>query len=132
MLATDKAQGQGTVARHAATDRSDFHTGLRPYFEYRDTGIAQGTAGDFTAHVIRAVPGRQPDTSWHTHEVDFQMTYVMKGWIVFEFEDIGIVRMVPGSSCYQPSLIRHRVLANSDDLEMLEIISPAEFTTALA
>lgn len=123
--------GSRTVARHAALDGSDFELGLRDYFTYRDTGIKEGTSGAYTAHIIKAVPGKQPDATWHLHEVGFQMTFVLKGWIIFEFEDIGIVRMLPGSSCYQPNRVHHRVLANSDDFEMLEIISPAEFPTEL-
>jgi mannose-6-phosphate isomerase-like protein (cupin superfamily) len=122
---------KGTLACHPAADGSDFTTGLREYFTYRDTGIRQATQGQFTAHVIKAIAGVQQDATWHKHEINFQMTFVLKGWIVFEFEDVGIVRMQPGSSCYQPPNIHHRVLAYSDDLQMLEIVSPAEFPTDL-
>jgi quercetin dioxygenase-like cupin family protein len=128
---SETAHRPRTVARHAAADKSDFELGLRDYFTYRDTGIRGATGEKFTAHVIRAVPGKQPDATWHTHEIGFQMTLVLQGWIIFEFEDIGIVRMQPGSSCYQPSGVPHRVIANSDDFEMLEVISPAEFPTLL-
>ena len=37
-----------------------------------------------------------------------------------------------GSSVYQPPRIRHREIAHSDDLEMLEITAPATFETTLA
>jgi len=39
------------------------------------------------------------------------------------------VRLEAGSSVYQPPSIRHRELAHSDDLEMLEIVMPANFST---
>jgi quercetin dioxygenase-like cupin family protein len=120
-----------TVVRHPAADESDFQAGLRDYSKYRDIGIRDVTNGAYTAHVTRAVPGKQPDATWHKHEVDFQMTFILRGWIVLEFEDIGFVRMQPGSSCYQPPGIHHRVIANSDDFEMVEIISPAVFRTEL-
>jgi len=34
-----------------------------------------------------------------------------------------------GSSVLQPPGIRHREVRHSDDLELIEIISPADFTT---
>ena len=118
-----------TTVKHAAKDGSDFELGLRPYYMYRDTDIKHATGGAFTAHVIRAVPGKIPKPEWHTHTVGFQMFFVLKGWVDFEYEDIGRVRMEVGSSVYQPSGIKHRELAHSDDLEILEIVSPAEFKT---
>ena len=55
-------------------------------FEYRQLGIAEATQGKFGAHVIRAVPGRHSEAAWHTHDLDFQMVYVTRGWVVFEYE----------------------------------------------
>lgn len=118
-----------TTVTHAADDGSDFRLGLRPYYMYRDTGVSDATKGAYTAHVIRAVPGKVAKPEWHTHEVGFQLFYVLKGWVEFEYEDIGKVRMEVGSSVYQPSGIKHRELRHSDDLEILEIVSPADFKT---
>lgn len=118
-----------THVSHAAKDGSDFETGLRAYFSYRDTCINEATGGAFTAHVIRAVPGKTVKPLWHYHTVGFQMYYVLQGWIEFEYEDIGVVRVEAGGTAYQPSGVRHRELAHSDDLELLEIISPAKFET---
>ena len=36
---------------------------------------------------------------------------VLKGWVEFEYEDIGFVRLEAGSSVYQPPMIKHRVSA---------------------
>ena len=119
----------GTMVTHAARDGSDFQPGLRTYFEYRDTGIQQATGGAFTAHVIRAVPGDKVKPEWHRHDVQFQMFFVLKGWIEFEYEDIGRVRMEEGATVYQPPMIGHREIEHSDDLQLLEIISPAVFRT---
>jgi quercetin dioxygenase-like cupin family protein len=118
-----------TVVSHMASDGADFHTGLRPYFTYRDTGVKDVTNGAFTAHVIRAVPGQILKPEWHTHTVGFQLFYVLKGWVEFEYEDIGPVRMEVGSTVYQPSGIKHRELCHSDDFEVLEVVSPADFAT---
>ena len=71
------ADGAGTASSH-------FEGGLRAFFEYRDLGIQAATGGSYIAHVIRAVPGRHPEPNWHVHDLDFQMVYLLKGWVVFE------------------------------------------------
>lgn len=103
--------------------------GLRPFFEYRQLGVPEATGGTFGAHVIRAVPGIESPATWHTHDLDFQMVYVTKGWVVFEYEGEGEQTLRAGSCVLQPSGIRHREVRHSDDLELLEIVSPAEFAT---
>src|SRR5256885_16974717 len=103
--------------------------GLRSYFEYRDLGIKRATQGKVVAHVIRARPGRAPHGEWHYHDVAVQFVYVLKGWVRFEYEGVGEVLMKAGSCFYQPPRIRHRELEHSPDVEMLEIVSPADFKT---
>ena len=119
-----------TMVRHAVG--SGFDGGLRAFFEYRDLGIRDATRGAFGAHVIRAVPGKHPEPKWHTHDLAFQMVYILKGWVRFEYEDIGEVELRPGDCVHQPPRVRHREVEHSDDLELLEITGPAEFETALA
>ena len=119
------------VVSHA--DESDYtHDGLRAFFECRDLGIKEATAGQFSAHVIRARPGEETPEEWHRHDLDFQMVYVLRGWVRFEYEGIGEVLLRPGSCVHQPAGIQHREIEHSDDLEMLEITSPAEFVTEAA
>ncbi len=103
--------------------------GLRGYFEYRDLGIEKATRGKVVAHVIRARPGKAPHGEWHCHDVDVQFVYVLKGWVLFEYEGVGKVRMKAGTCFYQPPRIRHRELEHSKDLEMIEVVAPARFTT---
>lgn len=103
--------------------------GLRSFFEYRKLGIGEATGGSFDAHVIRAVPGRHSEAAWHTHGLDFQMVYVIRGWVVFEYEGKGEQILRAGSCVLQPPGIRHREVSHSDDLELLEIVSPADFST---
>ena len=55
--------------------------------------------------------------------------YILKGWIEFECEGQGVVRLEAGSCVHQPPNIRHRELGHSDDIEMLEVVLPAGFTT---
>lgn len=108
----------------------DFQEGLRAYARYRDLGIAAATSGMVQGHVIRLVPPYTPEVSKrHYHDVQFQMVYVLKGWLKSEFEGQGAVVMRAGSCWTQPPRIRHTVLDYSDDCELLEIILPAEFET---
>ena len=124
-----------TPIRSATTVRHDdpaaFDIGLRQFFAYRDLGIAEASHGGFGAHVIRAVPGQHAVAEWHTHSLGFQMVYVLRGWVEFEYADIGRVRLIAGSSVYQPPGVAHREVAHCDELEMLEITSPAVFETRM-
>jgi quercetin dioxygenase-like cupin family protein len=65
----------------------------------------------------------------HYHDVEFQMVYVLKGWIKGEYDGVGVVTMREGSCWLQPPKIKHSVLDYSDDCELLEIILPADFAT---
>ncbi len=110
----------------------DFKTdGLRPYAAYRDLGFVAATGGTVRAHVIRNVaPFKAEDVSHrHYHEVGFQMVYVLKGWLRGEYEGQGEMTMRAGSCWLQPSGLKHTVLGYSDDLELLEVIMPADFPT---
>jgi hypothetical protein len=108
-----------------------FEKGLRRYAHYRDLGIAAATKGLARAHVIKMIPPCDPAevSKRHFHDVDFQMVYVLKGWIKGEYEGAGEVTMREGSCWLQPPKIKHTVLDYSDDCELLEIIMPADFAT---
>jgi uncharacterized RmlC-like cupin family protein len=117
-----------TVSHLAETD---FAVGLRRYAHYRDLGMASATGGMVQAHVIRFVPPCDPGevSKLHYHEVDFQMIYVLKGWIKTELDGEGTHVMRAGSAWLQPPRIRHKVLDYSTDCEVLEIVLPADFKT---
>ena len=92
---------------------AEWKPGLRSYFEYRDLGIVAATKGKVLAHVIRArEPCRGPG-GYHTHDLEFQMNYVLRGWIRVDFE--------AGDSWHQEPNIKHEVLEFSDDFEVIEI-----------
>ena len=114
-------------------ETSDFKVdGLREYFEYRDLGIKDATDGRAVAHVIRARGGHQAGGEWHRHETQFQMVYVLKGWVRFEYEGQGEVLLKAGTCVHQPPNIRHREIEHSADLELLEVVLPGEFKTSTA
>ena len=125
-------KGQSFSVSHSdgtGTTFGGFEGGLRSFFEYRDLGIKSATGGKFVAHVIRAVPGKHTEPQWHTHNLEFQMVYILKGWVKFEYEEEGEITLREGSSVLQPPGIKHREVSHSDDLELIEICSPAEFET---
>lgn len=105
--------------------------GLRPYAVYRDLGFADATGGLAQAHVIRLVGPCDPKvvSKLHAHDVDFQMVYVLKGWMKSEFDGQGEQLMREGTAWLQPPGIKHKVLDYSDDCEVLEVILPAQFDT---
>jgi len=105
--------------------------GLRTYAMYRDLGISDATHGLAQAHVIRLIGPCNPTevSKLHFHDVEFQMVYVLKGWIKTYIEGQGETLMKQGSSWTQPPRIRHMVMDYSDDVELLEVILPAEFKT---
>ena len=105
--------------------------GLRTYAQYRDLGIAGATGGLAQAHVIRLIGPCNPAevSKLHLHHVDFQMVYVLKGWIKTYLEGEGEILMKQGSAWTQPPRVKHMILDYSDDVELLEVILPAEFKT---
>jgi hypothetical protein len=111
----------------------DFDAGLRSYAKYRDLGIAPATNGMVQAHVIKFIPPFKPEEVAipHYHDVDFQMVYVLKGWIRSEFEGQGAHTFRARSCWVQPPRIKHTVLGYSDDCEVLEIVLPADFETVM-
>ena len=110
----------------------DFKTdGLRAYAAYRDLGIADATHGLARAHVIRLLPPCNPQevSKLHTHDVEFQMVYVLNGWVKTYIDGVGETLMKQGSAWTQPPKIKHMILDYSDDVELLEVILPADFKT---
>jgi hypothetical protein len=105
--------------------------GLRAYAAYRDLGIADASNGLARAHVIRLIGPCDPAevSKLHFHDVEFQMVYVLKGWVKTYMEGQGETLMQQGSAWTQPPRIKHLILDYSDDVELLEVILPADFKT---
>jgi hypothetical protein len=105
--------------------------GLRTYAHYRDLGIAEASHGLAQAHVIRLIGPCNPAevSKLHFHDVEFQMVYVLKGWVKTYLEGQGETLMKEGSAWSQPPRIKHLILDYSDNCELLEVILPAEFRT---
>ena len=103
--------------------------GIRDQFVYRHFGVAEATGGKYGAHLIRGGDGPPPiENHLHT-DIDFLLVYVVGGWVRFWYEGHGEETLRAGSVHMLPPEIKHGVLDWSDDLEMFEITSPAEYGT---
>jgi hypothetical protein len=124
-----RAKQRIAISHHREEDfKAD---GLRTYAKYRDLGIADASQGLACAHVIRLVGPCNPAevSKLHFHDVEFQMVYVLKGWVKTYMEGQGETLMKEGSAWTQPPRIKHLIMDYSDDVELLEVILPAEFKT---
>jgi mannose-6-phosphate isomerase-like protein (cupin superfamily) len=111
---------------------SRFHRdGPRANVEYRDLGMAEASGGRIGAKHIRAIQPFEVETGWHWHDMTAHFVYVLKGWIEFRFDGIDeSVTVVAGSCLSQPAGVAHNVIGQSDDLELIEINMPADYSTA--
>ena len=126
-----KARPKQTIAISHHREEDFKADGLRTYAQYRDLGIADATHGLAQAHVIRLQGPCNPAevSKLHYHDVEFQMVYVLKGWVKTYMEGQGETLMKEGSAWTQPPRIKHLIMDYSDDVELLEVILPAEFKT---
>jgi mannose-6-phosphate isomerase-like protein (cupin superfamily) len=129
--AAKRARPKQRIAVSHYRDEDFKADGLRAYAHYRDLGIADASHGLAQAHVIRLIGPCNPAevSKLHFHDVDFQMVYVLKGWVKTYLEGEGETLMQPGSAWTQPPRVKHMILDYSDDVELLEVILPAEFKT---
>ena len=104
--------------------------GLRDFFLYRDLGIADATGGQVICHLVKANPDLPPEegTGWHKHLCEFQIVIMTKGWARFMYEDKSTL-VQAGDVVHQRPGITHYLYDYSEDMEYLEIVSPADFKT---
>jgi quercetin dioxygenase-like cupin family protein len=93
--------------------------------EVRDLkAVRKFTGGDVAAIVTRVAPGATWEpTAWHMTS-NSQIAYVTRGWIDFEFEDLGVVRLKQGDSMLLPARCRHRETEVSPDYEIIQVLLP--------
>ena len=123
----DAAAGGQGIVNHLGPD--SFATdGLRPLFEYRPLGL------ELTGEGRRARDPRQPgqhaDAPHHSHTLEFQFVYVLKGWAIFDYEGYGQHKLVAG----RPSTSRRKSAQLPGDRPLrrfrgLEIAVPADSET---
>ncbi|MCW5770170.1 MAG: cupin domain-containing protein [Rhodospirillaceae bacterium] len=106
--------------------------GLRPFYEYRELGVAEASQGAFKAQHVRLVGPPGPGTGWHCHDLDFQLVYVLAGHVRFTVEGGQEVRLGAGDCAHLPPFFMHDETEWSPDFEVLEITAPAAVTTLRA
>jgi quercetin dioxygenase-like cupin family protein len=102
--------------------------GLRNFFVYRDLGISDATGGRVVAQLVKANQAPEKGTGWHIHGAQFHMVYMLKGWARFMYEDQETL-VTAGDCVHQKPGIRHFLFDYSADMEYLEIVGPADFTS---
>ena len=116
--AKPKARPKQRIAISHHRDEDFKSDGLRAYAKYRDLGIQDATHGLAQAHVIRLQGPCNPAevSKLHYHDVEFQMVYVLRGWVKTYMDGQGETMMHQGSCWTQPPRIRHMILDYSDDV----------------
>ena len=102
--------------------------GLRDFFKYRDLGVAEATAGKVIAQLVRANLAPEKGTGWHRHEAEFHIVYMLKGWAKFMYGDTDTL-VSAGDCVHQRPGIVHYLYDYSPDMEYLEVVGPADFST---
>ena len=101
----------------------------RAGMQYRDL-IPGCLGGRFIASHIRIPTGGPVPDYVHHHAIEFQMIYCYRGWVKVVYEEQGPPFVLEAGDCVlQPPHIRHRVLECSDNMEVIEVSSPAEHET---
>ena len=119
----------GTKFAHVKPGDTDFKgQGLRDFFLYRDLGVAEATAGKVLAQVVRANHAPEKGTGWHRHEAEFHIVIMLKGWARFMYGTEETL-VAAGDCVHQRPGIVHYLFDYSPDMEYLEIVGPADFST---
>ena len=102
--------------------------GLRDFFLYRDLGVAEATGGKVLAQLVKANQPPEQGTGWHRHEAEFHVVLMLKGWARFMYEDKETL-VAAGDCVHQRPGITHYLFDYSPDMEYLEVVGPADFTS---
>ena len=114
---------------HVKPGDTDFKgEGLRDFFLYRDLGVAEATAGKVLAQLVRANIAPQEGTGWHYHGADFHIVYMLRGWARFMYGDKETL-VKAGDCVHQRPGIVHYLFDYSPDMEYMEVLGLADFTT---
>jgi hypothetical protein len=109
--ATKRARAKQRVAISHLREEDFKADGLRTYARYRDLGVTEASGGVAQAHVLRLRGPCDPNvvSKLHFHAVDFQMVYVLKGWVKTYLDGVGETTFQAGSAWTQPSRIKHMI-----------------------
>lgn len=98
--------------------------------EQRAFSIWRGTEGRYGMYSMRVTESftGSGEVPWHTHSSD-QMEYIVEGWIIAEYEGLGVIRLEKGDVIFEDKRNRHRQLEVSRDFKSIQVLIPAEMST---
>ena len=80
------------------------------------------------AHLVKANAPPEAGTGWHHHDAEFHIVIMLKGWTKFMYE--GKEHLVSAGDCvHQRPGIVHFLFDYSPDMEYLEVVGPANFSS---
>ncbi len=96
--------------------------------EVRDVGLGVVSNGEVVAQVFRSTGDKPTEIGvWHMHNrLSLQIGYIIKGWLLYEFEGLGEMKVEAGTVIYHQPRTRLRVLGRSPDFEGIWIKGPSE------
>src|SRR5690348_17012857 len=90
---------------------------------YRDLGLEAASSGALGVSRVR-VRDASAAGAWRTLDLDFDFLYVLTGSVGIE-DDGGTTTLEAGGTAWHPRGSRYRLVAPSDDLELVHVTSPA-------
>ncbi|MGH2872457.1 MAG: cupin domain-containing protein [Solirubrobacteraceae bacterium] len=102
--------------------------GLRSFFEYRDLGTDEPTAGRVHANVLRALEPQEAGTGWHFHSMG-QLVFVLSGVAEVNVAGHGHIITGAGDSMCVGAGIAHNVHSFTADYSLIEFCIPSEYDT---
>jgi quercetin dioxygenase-like cupin family protein len=90
--------------------------------------VAEATSGKVLAQVVRANSAPEKGTGWHRHEAEFHIVIMLKGWARFMYGTEETL-VAAGDCVHQRPGVVHYLFDYSPDMEYLEIVGPADFSS---
>lgn len=109
-------------------ERAFERRGLRSFFEYRDLGTTEPTAGRVHANVLRALEPQEAGTGWHFHSMG-QLVFVLSGVAEVNVAGHGHIVTGAGDSMCVGAGIAHNVHSFTADYSLIEFCIPSEYDT---
>ena len=101
---------------------------VEAYEEYVNMAPSLLHPGKVLAQLVIAHNAPEKGTGWHRHEADFHIVIMLRGWARFMYEDQETL-VNAGDCVHQRPGVRHYLFDYSPDMEYLEIVGPADFSS---
>jgi len=113
---------------HNRAEGAAWNPARLPGFLRRDTTVATNTGNVAAVDVLRRGEGA---SAWATHDADILFGFVMQGHMTLEGDGADPRRLEPGDAFAIPPGMRTRYADPTEEVELLEVALPGNFTTSL-